>query len=480
MLQKDDTMRIYGVTSVENLFFSQYMPDADGDFVKVYLSCLYHCQLGDESFSPAEIANELHLEKERVEAALRYWERRRLLTRKSDDPPAYVLHSLSVNMLTGRDSFKANEDYLHFTESVYALFKDKRKIRPSEIASAYEWVEDLKLPQAVVLMLLSYCMSNRGINFSFSHAEKVAVKLKEEGISTTDEAEMYFSRSESVRKGAKKVLNRFGLGRRPTEDEIELYESWLYKLDYTEEEILEACKETVKATNPSFAYLNAVLTNIKKRSGDASLTQQMKEDSDLLNKTKEILNIFGVRSSPASVQNAYKALLKQNPHEIYVLAANEAKRRGLMFEDLLPIVSEWQKNGLKSKEDIQQHLKKQEDIMPLTKRVLSESGQRGIPTQGDIALVMGWKKQFSDELIIYAASLARMAKQKMPYIDKVLDNFKQSNIDTVEKAKQSGLRQTKQVSAQQYGQRSYTEDELSSNAQELLKEAEKGIEPRNI
>ena len=107
MLERDDALRIFGVTSVENLFFTQYMSDADGDFVKVYLSCLYHSQLGDTGFGIAEIANELNLEKSRVEAALRYWERRRLLTRKSDDPPRYVLHSLGEHMLTGKDSFRS-------------------------------------------------------------------------------------------------------------------------------------------------------------------------------------------------------------------------------------------------------------------------------------------------------------------------------------------------------------------------------------
>ncbi|MDO5022616.1 MAG: DnaD domain protein [Eubacteriales bacterium] len=477
MLKKDDSLRIFGVTSVENLFFSQYMSDADGDFVKVYLSCLYHCQLGDESFGPTEIANELQLERAKVEAALRYWERRRLLTRKSDDPPTYIMHSLSANMLTGRDSFKANDDYLHFTESVYALFGDRRKIRPSEIASAYEWVQDLGLPEPVVLMLLSYCISLRGINFSFNYAGKVAVKIKEENISTPDEAERYFSKSESVRKGAQKVLSRFGLRRRPTDDEITLYESWLYELNYSEEEILEACKETVKATNPSFAYLNGILTGLKKRSGGENLSKQLQEDKDLFEKTKEILNILGVRAAPSAVQNAYRAMLKQNPHDIYVLAATEAARSGLMFEDLLPIVATWQKQSLDDKDKIIKYLEVQGNILPLVKQVLAESGQKVTPTQSDILQVLRWKEHFSEALILYAASLSRSAKQKMPYIAKVLDNFKQKGIDSVDKAQSYGIQQgnTKKVSAQQYEQRSYTEDELSSNAQELLKEAEKNI-----
>ena len=40
------------MTPVDNLFFTEYMPDADGMFVKVYLYGLmqcYHMSLADES-----------------------------------------------------------------------------------------------------------------------------------------------------------------------------------------------------------------------------------------------------------------------------------------------------------------------------------------------------------------------------------------------------------------------------------------------
>ena len=472
MLERDDALRIFGVTSVENLFFTQYMSDADGDFVKVYLSCLYHSQLGDTGFGIAEIANELNLEKSRVEAALRYWERRRLLTRKSDDPPRYVLHSLGEHMLTGKDSFRADDEYLHFSESVYALFGDRRKIRPSEIATAYEWVKDLSLEPSIVLMLLSYCISARGINFTFSYAGKMAVKIKEEGIESADEAEKFFSRSEKIREGARSVLKRFGQRRRPTEDEINMYETWVYELGFTDEDILSACRETVKATNPSFAYLNGILQGLKKRSGGETVKAQLKSEDILIGQTKEVLNALGVRTSAQGVQNAYKNLLTKYPHEIYLLAAKDARRRNLRFEDLLPIADSWNKKGLDTVEKIEKHLSEMADISPLAKKVLAESGQEGSPTSGDLKYINTWLESHNEEIILYAASLSRSAKQKMPYIDKVLSSFKDKSIKTIEQAKSTAPMQKGTVTAQKYQQRSYTEEELSRSALDLLKEAE--------
>jgi DNA replication protein DnaD len=64
----------------------------------------------------------------------------------------------------------------------------------------------------------------------------------------------------------------------------------------------------------------------------------------------------------------------------------------------------------------------------------------------------------------------------MPYIDKVLSSFKEKGIKTVEQARSTAPVQKGAVTAQKYQQRSYTEEELSRSALDLLKEAEKDNE----
>ncbi|NLD52807.1 MAG: hypothetical protein GX650_07905, partial [Clostridiales bacterium] len=145
MFELDERCRTFGVTAVENLFLAEYMPTAKGDFVKVYLFALYRSQLSDQELSLEEMAEELGQSTAEVQAALRYWERRRLLTRLSEQPLRYRLYHLGERLLSGQDAQAADADYISFAEAVYAVFQNERKIRPSEIAQAYEWVSELQM-----------------------------------------------------------------------------------------------------------------------------------------------------------------------------------------------------------------------------------------------------------------------------------------------------------------------------------------------
>ena len=178
MFEQDESMLRFGVTPVENLFIQEYLPAARGDYVKVYLYALYTSAHPKKELSAAEIAQELGMPQSDVEGALRYWERRHLLVRLTDNPPAYQMKSPAQLLLSGEAGMEADSAFVAFSEDIYALFGDRRKVRPSEIAQAYEWVQDLGLRQETVLMLLSHCLSTRGAQFSFKLAEPEAVRMR--------------------------------------------------------------------------------------------------------------------------------------------------------------------------------------------------------------------------------------------------------------------------------------------------------------
>lgn len=58
---------------------------------------------------------------------------------------------------------------------------------------------------------------------------------------------------------AKRVARQFNLRRDPTVDETTLAERWVNEMKLTEADVLAACAETVRARNPSFAYLDSIL-----------------------------------------------------------------------------------------------------------------------------------------------------------------------------------------------------------------------------
>ena len=354
MFEFDGQHRVFGVTALENLFITEYMPGADGDYVKVYLSALYHCQQQDGSFGIPEMALELGLGEDRIEAALRYWERRRLLTRVSDNPLRYTLYHLGERMLTGQDAPGGDRDYIAFAEAIYALFQNRRKIRPSEIAMAFEWVSEMHLPQEVVMMLLTYCMDTRGVSFTFKAAQKLAATMAEDGVKTPEDAEQYLSHSKHISDGAKAVLRRFNMRRLPTEDELRLYRLWTQDWGFTHDGILAACAETVKASNPSFGYLNGILEGLRRRGASGrdakQVEQQIAQESKGLAGAREVLDALGTRTSATLILKAYEALLQDAPHELIVLAARDVAARRGRFEDIEKRLKAWREQGITTAE----------------------------------------------------------------------------------------------------------------------------------
>jgi DNA replication protein DnaD len=353
MFELDERCRTFGVTAVENLFLAEYMPTAKGDFVKVYLFALYRSQLSDQELSLEEMAEELGQSTAEVQAALRYWERRRLLTRLSEQPLRYRLYHLGERLLSGQDAQAADADYISFAEAVYAVFQNERKIRPSEIAQAYEWVSELQMSREVVLMLLNYCKDTRGKSFTFKAAEKLAVQMLSEGITTPEEAENYLGHSKVVHEGARAVLRRFNMRRQPTEDELALYRKWTDDWQFMPDGILAACAETVKASNPSFGYLNGVLDGLRRRGAGGQSKQvelQLEKESTEMHAAREVLLALGMRINPASILTAYSALRKLAPHDMILQAAKAVAQRRGRFEDIEPQLTAWKKKGIVTSE----------------------------------------------------------------------------------------------------------------------------------
>ncbi len=480
MFELDQQHRVFGVTTLENLFITEYMASAEGDYVKVYLCALYHMQQQDEGFGLSQLAQELGLAESRVEAGLRYWERRRLLSRVSDKPLRYRFYHLGQLMLTGQDTQAPDGQYVGFSEAIYALFGARRKVRPAEIATAHEWVSELGLPEEVVLMLLTYCMDTRGASFTFKAAEKLAVAMKEDNVQTPEEAESYLSHSRQAHEGARAVLRRFSMRRLPTQDELDLYRKWTGPWGFSKEDILAACTETVKAANPSFGYLNGILEGLLRRAGKAApVAKQIEQDNQRLAAAREVLTALGTRVSPTAILKPYEALLGIADHDMILLAAQDVGQRQGKFEDIEKRLQLWQQQGLADAASVRAQKQKLRQQDSLLMQVYEAAGQTGSPVDPDREQLIDWlDKGLPRELILHAARQARSARAKMPYIAAIVKSYLAQGVTSLDQAQQikppAAVKPGKTVTAQQYQQRQYTPEELQrGNREEMLEKARK-------
>lgn len=104
------------VTCVSNTFIDEYMADANGEFVKIYLYLL-RCINAAENFSISKMADKFdHTEKD-IKRALKYWEKKHLLQ----------LEYNSGEQLTG----------ICLCEPVSAVTQDSEHVeKPKEVSSA--------------------------------------------------------------------------------------------------------------------------------------------------------------------------------------------------------------------------------------------------------------------------------------------------------------------------------------------------------
>ena len=285
---------------VPNIFIDQYMADANGEFVKVYLYLL-RCMNGNgKNVSISEIADVFNHTEKDVMRALKYWEKAGVLSlsfdeeknlcglclhdlnqptpiveveplvtdssshsKKADKPieapsmaPKKVPAQKREYTLTEVQNFCNNHEVseLLFIIETYL----KHPLNSSEMNTVFFWYDTLHFSGELIEYLVEYCITNG--HSSLRYMDKVAMGWSENGIDTIDKAKEHVSiRS----KAYYSIMKAFGIsGRNLAESEMAFVNKWTKEYGYDTELVQEACKRTISATQkPSFEYADSILTN---------------------------------------------------------------------------------------------------------------------------------------------------------------------------------------------------------------------------
>lgn len=494
LFEQDKADVLWGSVPLANAFICEYMPSAPEGYAKAYLyGLLYaHNPGAAEGLTPAALARELGMEEAEVLAAFQYWERCRLVTRTQDKPPRY--RYLSVQQaLAGKQAAPADEGYMQFAQALYAIFGEKRKLHGGETQLCYEWVEQLGLPREVVLMLVQHLASTRGVHFSFREAQKLAVELTERHITTLEDAEQFFARSQAAWDGAQRVLRRMGKFRPPTVDEIDLYLKWTKEWGFAPKAVEAACAE-MTGGDPSFRYLDSILRGVGERAGRkatsaAQLERQLAEEKTEAERIREVLRAagLGANANESTVRDVYRDLLAKLPHDTLVLAAQEIGRskKTQSLEKLAELAEAWSGKGLREPEDVRRHLAQVKEQNARLRELYAHMGLSGAPTPRDRALLAKWRGDwgFTDEVLLLAAEYSAGKNAPVAFMDKVLEGFRAAGVQTAAQAEaEHGRRREayqkadapkggKTVIEQRYEQRAYDAEKYTGLTPEEIEEA---------
>jgi len=277
-------------TLVSNRFLDIYMPETNGEFIKIYLYLLRSSVGHVSPPSLATIADTLNCTEKDIERALTYWCKKGVLnlsfddkkhitditffdlsnedfstqtnTKPSEPPKAEPVDkdasktdapkALSSSRVK---ELKANEDVkqMLFIAEQYL----GKTLSPTDSSRLLYFYEELHFSPELIEYLIEYCVSKG--NKSTRYIEKVALAWHEEGITSITTAK---AASNTYNKNYFSILKALGVSNRnPVDSEVKIMARWLNDFGLSLDIIIEACNRTITATGKtSFPYADSILT----------------------------------------------------------------------------------------------------------------------------------------------------------------------------------------------------------------------------
>lgn len=309
-------------TTVSDIFIDQYMPKANGEFVKVYLYLLRATGSGAGIATISEIADHFSNTEADIIRALNYWASEGILQVQTGADGQIIginLCSLSVSGMQAAQSniqsavadnaaqnnlqnsvvnnaaqnirmqdsvveklksqttdkhassqkeytldeikeFRKNPDIseLFFIIETYL----KHTLSSTDTNMVLYWLDELHFSTDLVEYLVEYCITKG--HSSLRYMNKVALGWADAGIKTVDQAKDDAAAHSQIYYSVMKALGI--TGRNLVDSEVSLINKWVGEYGFDIELVKAACSKTISAIQkPSFEYTDSILANWRKK-----------------------------------------------------------------------------------------------------------------------------------------------------------------------------------------------------------------------
>jgi DnaD/phage-associated family protein len=296
-------------TEVENLFIGEFLPEAPGDYVKVYLFCLMYARFG-QTVDPQKLCKKMGLTKEEAEEAWVYWESKGLVRRvvsvdekgeeertlvflsqieslygHASEEPAEVSAPAAVN--TDEDDPEDEDEFplyisiddMDFDDEVSSRLVDRklralyekyqmttgRTVSRQETSKIEDGIKVYGIEPEIFDFAIDYCADLE--KYSIDYIFKVALRWTEEGCRTAEDAKKLLEKHSLRNSWYRQVFKALGWSRLPAPADREIMDRWFDVMNCPIGEVLDACNAAAGIREPNLRYVNKVLENRRAEKG---------------------------------------------------------------------------------------------------------------------------------------------------------------------------------------------------------------------
>lgn len=299
-LEKNDKSILFSTTELPDIFFTEYMSEANGDFIKVYL-CILFLTKYDKDIKVNDLSKKLNIPLPNIQAALSYWEDKGVLTKKVNgfiinDIQELELHKLySPNLTLSEKDIKKIEDSKYRSKAIECInnMYFQGIMSPAWYSDIDLWFKKYEFDEQVMISLFDYCFNKSALHKNY--VKTVAEAWSKNNIKTYDDLEAYYQKFEKLNKIKKEISKKLGRYSPLTQFEEAFIEKWVVDFNYDLNIINIALKKTTSKANPSFDYLDKLISdwhdrNLKTVEEVNNFLAEMKQKSKSVKKLEKQTN----------------------------------------------------------------------------------------------------------------------------------------------------------------------------------------------
>ena len=265
-LESADLSSLFSNTLLPDIFFSEYLSEASGDFIKVYLYMVFLSKY-DKDIKVNDLSKKLVLPLKTIQDAVKYWEDKCLITKKNT---GYIINSIQEIELhklykpktaLSADQLKKSAENQKRAKAIdFINNKYFSGLMPTTWYPEIElWFKKYNFDEEVMIALFGYCFDKSALHKNY--VQTVAEAWNKNNIRSFNDLDTYYEKQEKINVIAKTISKKLGISRNLTQYEYGYIAKWIIDFGFSMDIIEIALKRTTSKANPTFDYLDKLLTD---------------------------------------------------------------------------------------------------------------------------------------------------------------------------------------------------------------------------
>lgn len=266
-----------GDTPIENIFINDYMPGADGNFVKVYLMGykLAKDTGGLKNYEFNLLADLLGLIESDVMRAWDYWEKIGIIKKEYEQDNSYSIEFLNLKQLYIENIYSVPAQEPEEKKDQNSILDDAKIANLLSTADYYmrsplsvankqlvaSWRDLYNMPVEIIEEAFWYSTEMKK-KYSVKYVEAVVRNWSQNNIRTLEDIENSYREHDERYYRFMKIKDKIGISSKNyNEVDFNLVNSWFEKYNISMDLAMAACEKCINTNNPNLGYLNKILMN---------------------------------------------------------------------------------------------------------------------------------------------------------------------------------------------------------------------------